>query len=44
MRAHDLAVDSALVQTGNFLFADGLSCAERMLRAASPAHRDFCQQ
>jgi LacI family transcriptional regulator len=36
MRAHDLTVDSALVQTGNFLFADGLICAERMLRAASP--------
>jgi LacI family transcriptional regulator len=36
MRAHDLPVDSSLVQTGNFLFSDGLICAERMLRAAAP--------
>jgi LacI family transcriptional regulator len=36
MRAHGIPVDSKLVQTGNFLFADGLICAERMLRAASP--------
>jgi LacI family transcriptional regulator len=33
MRAHNAVVDSALVQTGNFVFADGLVCAERMLRA-----------
>ncbi len=30
------SVDSDLVQTGNFVFADGLICAERMLRAAVP--------
>jgi LacI family transcriptional regulator len=36
MRAHNLPVDSSLVQTGNFVFADGLICAERMLRAAEP--------
>jgi LacI family transcriptional regulator len=36
MRAHNIPVDSKLVQTGNFLFADGLICAERMLRAADP--------
>lgn len=36
MRAHQVAVDFELVQTGNFLFADGLVCAERMLRAANP--------
>jgi LacI family transcriptional regulator len=36
MRAHGLQVDSTLVQTGNFVFADGLICAERMLRAAEP--------
>src|SRR5271168_1382967 len=36
MRAHDVAVDFDLVQTGNFQFADGLVCAERMLRSAIP--------
>ncbi len=36
MRAHEVAVDFDLVQTGNFLFSDGLQCAERMLSVASP--------
>ena len=36
MRAHQVPVDMSLVQTGNFEFADGLVCAERMLRSASP--------
>jgi LacI family transcriptional regulator len=36
MRARSVAVDFDLVQTGNFEFADGLVCAERMLRAAEP--------
>src|SRR5450755_5190222 len=36
MRAHQIPVDSDLVQTGNFVFTDGLICAERMLRAAVP--------
>lgn len=36
MRAHELPVDFGLVQTGNFQFTDGLVCAERMLRAATP--------
>ena len=36
MRAQQAPVDASLVQTGNFTFADGLVCAERMLRAASP--------
>jgi LacI family transcriptional regulator len=36
MRARAVAVDFELVQTGNFLFSDGLLCAERMLRAANP--------
>jgi LacI family transcriptional regulator len=36
MRAHQVPVDTALVQTGNFVFRDGLICAERMLRAAKP--------
>jgi LacI family transcriptional regulator len=36
MRAHQISVDFDLVQTGNFSFADGLVCAERMLRATLP--------
>jgi LacI family transcriptional regulator len=36
MRAHEVAVDFDLVQTGNFLFTDGLVCAERMLHSAVP--------
>jgi len=32
MRARGVAVKSQWVQTGNFVFADGLECAERMLR------------
>src|ERR1700685_2170680 len=36
MRAHQIPVDTDLVQTGNFVFGDGLICAERMLRAATP--------
>ncbi len=36
MRAHQIKVDSELVQTGNFSFSDGLICAERMLRHAKP--------
>jgi LacI family transcriptional regulator len=36
MRAHQIPVDSLLIQTGNFAFSDGLLCAERMLRAAIP--------
>ena len=36
MRAHQIPVDSDLVQTGNFEFGDCLICAERMLRAAAP--------
>jgi len=36
MRAHQTPVDGSLVQTGNFIFSDGLVCAERMLRSATP--------
>ena len=36
MRAQQIPVAPELVQTGNFVFTDGLICAERMLRAASP--------
>ena len=36
MRAQQVPIHNDLVQTGNFVFADALVCAERMLRAASP--------
>ena len=36
MRSHQLTVPADLVQTGNFVFSDGLICAERMLRTAKP--------
>jgi LacI family transcriptional regulator len=36
MRAHQVTVARDLVQTGNFVFADGLICAERMLRSGVP--------
>jgi LacI family transcriptional regulator len=41
MRAHQIPVVPELVQTGNFVFADGLICAERMLRAAVPPSAIF---
>jgi LacI family transcriptional regulator len=41
MRAHQVPVDTSLVQTGNFTFADGLVCAERMLRCAAPPSAIF---
>ena len=44
MRAHQIPVDFDLVQTGNFVFGDGLICAERMLRAAAPPTRHFREQ
>ncbi len=34
MRARGVPVKSDWVQTGNFVFADGLECAERLLRGA----------
>jgi LacI family transcriptional regulator len=36
MRVRQVPVDNDLVQTGNFIFSDGLVCAERMLRSTSP--------
>jgi LacI family transcriptional regulator len=36
MKARGVAIDQALIQTGNFIFADGLICADQMLRSASP--------
>lgn len=41
MRAHEAAIDYELVQTGNFLFSDGLVCAERMLSAKFPPSAIF---
>lgn len=36
MRAHRVPVDKSLVLAGNFNFAEGLQCADRMLRATPP--------
>src|ERR1700691_4011648 len=36
MKSRGVSVDPTLVQTGNFVFPDGLVCAEQMLRAAHP--------
>jgi LacI family transcriptional regulator, galactose operon repressor len=36
MAAQSVAIDPALVLTGNFLFEDGVACAEAMLDAADP--------
>ncbi len=41
MRAWSVPVDTNLVQTGNFEFAGGLVCAERMLRSATPPSAIF---
>jgi LacI family transcriptional regulator len=36
MRAQNTPVDMALVETGNFIFPDGVACAQRLLSVASP--------
>jgi LacI family transcriptional regulator len=36
MRTHGKSVDAMLVETGNFVFADGVACAQRMLAGVSP--------
>jgi LacI family transcriptional regulator len=41
MRAQGAAVDAALVEHGNFAFADGVICAERMLRNPVPPSAIF---
>jgi LacI family transcriptional regulator len=41
MQAQGTAVDPALVETGNFVFADGVACAERMLCNANPPSAIF---
>ena len=41
MMAQDMPIDPALVLTGNFLFADGVACAEQMLDMADPPSAIF---
>ena len=36
MRAQNTPIDASLVETGNFVFTDGVACAERLLSVASP--------
>jgi LacI family transcriptional regulator len=36
MRAHSTPIDASLVETGNFVFTDGVACAQRLLSAQSP--------
>jgi LacI family transcriptional regulator len=36
MKARGVSIDPLLVQSGNFVFADGLVCAEQMLRGRHP--------
>src|SRR5450631_283340 len=36
MKARGVAIDPVLVQPGNFMFSDGLVCAEQMLRTRQP--------
>ena len=36
MRAHNLPIEGSLVETGNFVFPDGVACAERLLRVKHP--------
>lgn len=41
MRAWNVPVDAALIGTGNFLFADGVACAEQMLADPRPPSAIF---
>jgi len=41
MHAQGVPVEAALVETGNFIFNDGVCCAERMLSAAAPPSAIF---
>jgi LacI family transcriptional regulator len=36
MKSRGVSIDPSLVQTGNFVFADGLVCADQMLCSAEP--------
>jgi LacI family transcriptional regulator len=41
MQAQGVPVEATLVETGNFVFNDGVVCAERMLRAVEPPSAIF---
>jgi LacI family transcriptional regulator len=41
MQAHGAPVETTLVETGNFAFADGVACAQRMLRNPAPPSAIF---
>lgn len=41
MMSQEVAIDPALMLTGNFLFADGVVCAEQMLALAEPPSAIF---
>jgi len=41
MHVHGVRVESTLVETGNFVFNEGVGCAERMLRAPEPPSAIF---
>jgi LacI family transcriptional regulator len=41
MRANNLPIDASLIETGNFIFPDGVASAERLLRAADPPSAIF---
>jgi LacI family transcriptional regulator len=36
MRAQNTPIDASLVETGNFVFTDGVACAQRLLSVQSP--------
>jgi LacI family transcriptional regulator len=36
MRAQNTPIDASLVETGNFVFTDGVACAQRLLSARNP--------
>jgi LacI family transcriptional regulator len=36
MRAQNVLIDASLVETGNFVFTDGVACAQRLLNVKSP--------
>jgi LacI family transcriptional regulator len=36
MRANHLPIDASLIETGNFVFPQGVACAERLLRVEPP--------
>ena len=44
MRSNNLPIDVSLVETGNFVFPEGVACAERLLHVEAPADGDLRQQ